>query len=223
MTNKKPFQLEPRYWVFKRKHLLPHEDANLRNLSDMLTACNPKVCPPCIVVPESAPHYFETLAATERQWRDEGHGQAEQDAKIEYVWSYDEDYYLAENICGSVDEALAAANDGAADLGWPVQCCSVGIVRRWEPTEFFGVDDLLSVMQDNAASSECGEFAANSDWLASAVINPVHKQQLEQELHALINNFFARHPEYAIGNKFFTVEHTSDYDLATGGDEEESL
>jgi hypothetical protein len=142
---------------------------------------------------------------------------------VEYVWSYDDEFYLASNICPSVDEALSAAHDGMADAGLGndrFDYCTIGRVQRYNPEDFFPTAaDILDHLRDEAAGSDAGEHAANSGWLDD--VEPEHAARLNDELKAVLQNFFNRHPEYSIGNHFFTVEDVEDYDLVPQDDEDD--
>lgn len=142
----------------------------------------------------------------------------EDGAELEYVWGYDDETYLAINICSSVDEALAAARDGRADAG-DLDYCTIGRVQRYDPADFFPTaTDVISHMLDEAAGSDAGEYAASSDWLQD--VDPRHIDQLDAELKAVLRGFFDSHPEYGIGDRFFLVEETQDYYLVPEDEED---
>jgi len=138
---------------------------------------------------------------------------------VEFVWSLDGESYMSGNVTPSIGEALAAAkalNDGPQ--GDPLNnYCSVGIVRRYAASEFYPQPShLFECMRGEAYNCDAGEWAANSNWLAD--VAPDHYMELRREIHAVLDNFFAVHPEYQPGDKFFSVDDTEDYELDPDGE-----
>jgi len=219
MTDKKPFQLEPRYWVFKRKHLTNGQENILQGLADQLQKNGQqKALVECIVVPASAPHYVETLAATERQWLAEGHGQTGAVPELqEFVWADNEELFTLGDIYPTMDEALEAArwhyayDDQVPDSNSP---CYIGTVVRQHERQFFPTaEDVLGVMREHASNSEAGEHADNAEWLELKHVDVSHRTQLDAELAIVMQNFFNRHPQYKPHDKFFVVDNIDPVDL----------
>ncbi len=206
----KPFVLEPRYFVFKRKHLTAEEDSLLQSVVDLVDANNTKpdkALPSCVVVQDTAPFYAETLANLEAQYLADQTEPAPQ-GEDKYVWGFDDEAYETRNIVDTLDEAIAAATAAVVDE----EVFYVARVSPYTASDFFpSYDEIIHAMEDKAANSDAGKWAANSGWLDN--VTPEDLLTLQREVRAAMANFFRKRPQYEVNNKFFLIYGAEEYDV----------